>query len=56
VKISWRIRWARNVTTHTHTHTCIWSENLKEKDSLENLRIYGRIIIKLILKKQEQVL
>jgi hypothetical protein len=32
-------------------HTNFWSENLKEKDMLENLGVDGRVIIKWIVEK-----
>jgi hypothetical protein len=31
--------------------TKFWSENLKEKDYMEELGVYGRIILNLILEK-----
>lgn len=32
------------------THTRFWSENLKERDDLENLGVDGMIILQFILK------
>jgi hypothetical protein len=34
-------------------HTTFWSENLKEKDCLEEQGIDGRIILKWVLKEVE---
>jgi hypothetical protein len=45
--------WERYVSTQgrKETHTGLWWGNRKERDNLEDQYLYGRIILKWILKE-----
>jgi len=50
-----RMRWTGRVACsgRGETRTRFWWENLREREQLKDQSVYGRIILKLILKKSD---
>jgi len=53
-----RIRWVRNIAYmgDKGVHTEFWWENLRKRDSFDDLSLHGSIILKWVFKKWDGAL